>query len=59
MINLSNFGIKTVVDIVVKYDNSQIKMKKNFPSNYVNLDSLLKYNNLQNRNSQIIEQNTS
>ena len=35
MINLSNFGVKTVVDIVVKYDNSQIKMKRNFPSNYV------------------------
>ena len=28
MINLFNFGIKTVVHIVIKYDNSQIKMKK-------------------------------
>ena len=28
MINLFNFGIKTVVHIVIKYDSSQIKMKK-------------------------------
>ena len=27
MINLFNFGIKTVVHIVIKHDNSQIKMK--------------------------------
>ena len=28
MINLFNFGIKAVVHIVIKYDNSQIKNKK-------------------------------
>ena len=35
MINLFNFGIKTVVHIVIKYDNSQIKIKIKFPSNYL------------------------
>ena len=44
MINLFNFGIKTEVHIVIKYNNSQIKIKEKNPPNY--LDSLLKYNNI-------------
>ena len=28
MINLFNFAVKTVVHIIIKYDNSQIKMEK-------------------------------
>ena len=49
MINLFNFGIKTVVHIVIKYGNSQIKMKKKKKKIFqitLNLDSLLKYNKI-------------
>ena len=43
MINLFNFGIKTVVHIVIIYDNSQIKMKKKLPKTSTVCENIIIY----------------